>query len=520
MAESFVHLHLHTEYSMLDGASRIGEVVAAAAADGQPAVGITDHGNMYGALAMYEAANAAGIKPVIGMEGYFTNTSRFDRPKRAEHEIFHLTMLAETNEGYRNLIKVTSSAYLDGYYYKPRSDWELLERHHAGITATTGCLGGLVSQLILQGEEQAALEAAARFQDIFGKEHFFVELQDHGIEDDAARLVFVEAKIEQVAQESAALRDSEDIGPVEQAGTRIASFAPAEAQKGGRIAHRREAETHHRRVLGAVVALVDLPGLEAAGEGYEGRVGDHRSPVHARESPGAPRHRQLGGSAMGPHGQLVLGIVGLGHGIRNVVAIGEGQRIGMDIGPELAADARGHAGDARHGERHHAVLARDIGLPADPRYRVAVAHEKAVARVLRAVERVVRRRVVEEVDETLVAAVVDVVEERPVALRRIGRLQNVEIRRVLHPPARVARRALQIDDRAIRRKRRIELSVEAPRDAHVRPDLPEALALGKGRLRNDLYPGDRRGRRQRKTDDREDYKQEYQQPWTHVNLLL
>jgi len=170
---------------MLDGASRIGEVVAAAAADGQPAVGITDHGNMYGVLPLYEAARAAGIKPVLGMEGYFTNTSRFDRPKRSEHEIFHLTMLAETNEGYRNLIKVTSAAYLDGYYYKPRSDWELLERHHEGITATTGCLGGLVSQLILQDENDAALEAAARFQDIFGREHFFVELQDHGIDDDA-----------------------------------------------------------------------------------------------------------------------------------------------------------------------------------------------------------------------------------------------------------------------------------------------------------------------------------------------
>ena len=153
MPDSFVHLHLHTEYSMLDGASRIGEVVAAAAADGQPAVGITDHGNMYGALELYKAARAAGVKPVLGMEGYFTNTSRFDRPKRSEHEIFHLTLLAETDQGYRNLIKVTSMAYLDGYYYKPRSDWELLAAHHEGITATTGCLGGLVSQLILQGDE-------------------------------------------------------------------------------------------------------------------------------------------------------------------------------------------------------------------------------------------------------------------------------------------------------------------------------------------------------------------------------
>ncbi len=170
---------------MLDGASRIGEVVAAAAADGQPAVGITDHGNMYGVLPLYEAARDKGIKPVLGMEGYFTSTSRFDRPKRSEHEIFHLTMLAETNEGYRNLIKVTSAAYLDGYYYKPRSDWELLERHHEGITATTGCLGGLVSQLLLKDEPDAALEAAARFQDIFGRDHFFVELQDHGIDDQA-----------------------------------------------------------------------------------------------------------------------------------------------------------------------------------------------------------------------------------------------------------------------------------------------------------------------------------------------
>ena len=97
---------------MLDGASRIGEVVAAAAADGQPAVGITDHGNMYGVLPLYEAAREAGVKPVLGMEGYFTNTSRFERPKRSEHEIFHLTMLAETNEGYANLIKISSAAYL------------------------------------------------------------------------------------------------------------------------------------------------------------------------------------------------------------------------------------------------------------------------------------------------------------------------------------------------------------------------------------------------------------------------
>ena len=183
MADSFVHLHLHTEYSMLDGASRIDDVVNAALRHGMPAVGITDHGNMYGVLELYKAAKQHGIKPVLGMEGYFTSQSRFDRPKRSEHEIFHLTMLAENNVGYHNLIKVSSAAYMDGYYYKPRSDWDLLERHHEGIIATSGCLGGLVSQLIVQDDLDAAYKAAGRFQDIFGKDNFLVEIQDHGIED-------------------------------------------------------------------------------------------------------------------------------------------------------------------------------------------------------------------------------------------------------------------------------------------------------------------------------------------------
>ncbi len=174
---------------MLDGASRVDEVVQAVAADGQPAVGITDHGNMYGVLELYKAAQHVGIKPVLGMEGYFTSTSRFDRPKRSEHEIYHLTMLAESNAVYRNLVKITSASYLDGYYYKPRTDWDLLERHHEGIIATSGCLGGLVSQLILAGEDESAYKAAGRFQDIFGPDHFFVELQDHGIDDQRRTLL-------------------------------------------------------------------------------------------------------------------------------------------------------------------------------------------------------------------------------------------------------------------------------------------------------------------------------------------
>ncbi len=185
MSKSFAHLHLHTEYSMLDGASRVSDVVAAAVADGQPAVGITDHGNMYGVLPMYEAARDAGITPVLGMEGYFVATSRFERPKRADHEMYHLTLLAETTQGYKNLMKVSSQAYLDGFYYKPRTDWELLELHHEGIIASSGCLGGLVCQKILEGDDAGAEAAAVRFQEIYGRDSFFIEIQDHGLDEDS-----------------------------------------------------------------------------------------------------------------------------------------------------------------------------------------------------------------------------------------------------------------------------------------------------------------------------------------------
>jgi DNA polymerase-3 subunit alpha len=181
VSSSFVHLHLHTEYSMLDGAARIQDVVAKAAADGQPAVGITDHGNMYGVLDFYRAARDAGVKPVVGMEAYFVDTSRFERPRRSEHEIYHLTLLALDHTGYRNLIKISSGAYLDGYYYKPRADFELLERHHDGLVATSGCLGSAVCQRLLRDDYAGALATAARFQEVMGRDNFFIEMQDHGL---------------------------------------------------------------------------------------------------------------------------------------------------------------------------------------------------------------------------------------------------------------------------------------------------------------------------------------------------
>ncbi len=192
---SFAHLHLHTEFSMLDGAARVEEVVKRAASDGQPAIAITDHGNMYGVLDFYKAAREAGIKPIIGIEAYMAAENRLERPLRrgrlddtggdadeGDKLYYHLTLLAENDKGYKNLLKLSSDAYLSGYWYKPRSDWQLLEQYHEGVIATTGCLGGLVSQALLRGDVEQATAHAARLQEIFGKENLFVELQDHGLE--------------------------------------------------------------------------------------------------------------------------------------------------------------------------------------------------------------------------------------------------------------------------------------------------------------------------------------------------
>ncbi|MEX0865680.1 MAG: DNA polymerase III subunit alpha [Acidimicrobiia bacterium] len=191
---SFAHLHLHTEYSLLDGAARVGDVVAAAAADGQSAIAITDHGNLYGAVEFVKTANQVGIKPIVGMEAYFVDGSRFDRPPSSANRRFHTILLAESQTGYRNLLQLSSKAFLDGYYYKPRIDLELLAEHSEGIIATSGCLGGQVPQLLAPeaGNEEgnhgaerdfeAAVRAAARFQDVLGRDNFFIELQDHGID--------------------------------------------------------------------------------------------------------------------------------------------------------------------------------------------------------------------------------------------------------------------------------------------------------------------------------------------------
>ncbi len=189
MGEPFVHLHTHTEYSMLDGASRVDELMRAAAEQGMSAIAMTDHGNMFGAIDFYKAGLAHGVKPILGCELYLAPYSRYDKrsPRGGKggdprnDPYFHLTALAETQQGYKNLMKLVSRAYLEGYHYKPRADRELLAEHGEGLIILSGCLGGELNQLLLAGRPEEAREAAAWYRDTFGPEHYFVELQDHGI---------------------------------------------------------------------------------------------------------------------------------------------------------------------------------------------------------------------------------------------------------------------------------------------------------------------------------------------------
>ncbi len=191
--DQFAHLHVHTEFSMLDGAARVNDLVKAVAADNQPAVAITDHGVLYGVVDFTRAAQGVGVKPIIGIEAYVTPGSRFDRPPRRDDIRYHMTLLAINDTGYRNLMQLASRAYLEGFYYKPRMDIELLNEYHEGIVALSGCLGGHVPQMLApdaSNEEgnvgqvrdyEAAVSAAAMYQDIFGKDNWFIEIQDHGI---------------------------------------------------------------------------------------------------------------------------------------------------------------------------------------------------------------------------------------------------------------------------------------------------------------------------------------------------
>ena len=181
----FVHLHNHTDYSLLDGAMKIDDMVAKAKSLGMTSIAITDHGNMFGALNFYEKCRDNGIKPIVGCEFYMAEGSRkIKTGTEFGNKYYHLILLAKDNTGYRNLMKLNSAAYIDGYYYKPRIDFEVLEQYHEGLVCSSACIAGIVPKLIINGKLEEAASMAMRFNDIFGKGNYFLELQDHGIPEE------------------------------------------------------------------------------------------------------------------------------------------------------------------------------------------------------------------------------------------------------------------------------------------------------------------------------------------------
>ena len=181
---SFTHLHVHTEYSLLDGSNKIKEYVSRVKELGMNSAAITDHGVMYGVIDFYKAARAAGIKPVLGCEVYVAPGSRFDRElSHGDDRYYHLVLLAENNQGYQNLMKIVSKGFVEGYYYKPRVDMEVFETYHEGFIALSACLAGEVQRYLVRGLYEEAKETACKYEKCFGKGNFFLELQDHGIPD-------------------------------------------------------------------------------------------------------------------------------------------------------------------------------------------------------------------------------------------------------------------------------------------------------------------------------------------------
>ena len=179
----FVHLHVHTEYSLLDGACRIRDLPALVKEMGQNAVAITDHGVMYGAIDFYRACKKEGIHPIIGCEVYVARRTRFDKQHEFDAESRHLVLLCKNETGYRNLSYMVSQAFTEGFYIKPRIDMELLRQHSEGLIALSACLAGEIPRRLVNGDYDGAKEYALTMRDIFGEDSFYLELQDHGIAD-------------------------------------------------------------------------------------------------------------------------------------------------------------------------------------------------------------------------------------------------------------------------------------------------------------------------------------------------
>jgi len=186
MSGRFVHLHNHSDYSLLDGACRLDRLVDRVKGLGMPALALTDHGNLFGAVEFYGRAKAAGVKPILGCELYVAHGSRHDRTRAADGKgaYDHLVLLARNREGYRNLMRLSSAGYLEGFHYKPRVDKELLATHADGLLCLSACLRGEVPQRVVAGDLEGAKEAAAWYRDLFGPEFYYFEIQDHGIPDE------------------------------------------------------------------------------------------------------------------------------------------------------------------------------------------------------------------------------------------------------------------------------------------------------------------------------------------------
>ena len=179
---AFTHLHVHTEFSLLDGSNKIKEYVKRLKELGMSSGAITDHGVMFGVIDFYKEAKAQGINPILGCEVYVAPNSRFDKELTGgEDRYYHLVLLAENNQGYANLMKIVSRGFTEGYYYKPRVDFEILQQYHEGIIALSACLAGEVQRDIQKGLIDEAKKAALKYQECFGKDNYFLELQDHGI---------------------------------------------------------------------------------------------------------------------------------------------------------------------------------------------------------------------------------------------------------------------------------------------------------------------------------------------------